>query len=48
VTRTRSVSTTDPDRVIVWLGAAGATDLTRKDAEELAAPLLRAVRQLGG
>jgi len=42
------VSTTDPDKVTVWLGAAGATDLTRKDAEELAALLLRAVRQLGG
>jgi hypothetical protein len=42
------VSTTDPDRVTVWLGAAGATDLTRRDAEDLAALLLRAVRQLGG
>jgi hypothetical protein len=42
------VSTTDPDKVTVWLGAAGATDLSRKQAEELAALLLRAVRQLGG
>jgi hypothetical protein len=42
------VSTTDPDKVTVWLGTAGATDLTRADAEELAALLLRAVRQLGG
>jgi hypothetical protein len=42
------VSTTDPDRVTVWLGAAGATDLSRAVAEELAALLLRAVRQLGG
>jgi hypothetical protein len=31
------VSTTDPDRVTVWLGAAGATDPTRKDAEVLTA-----------
>ncbi len=43
-----TVGTTDPDKVTVWLGAAGATDLTRRDAEELAALLLRAVRQLGG
>jgi hypothetical protein len=42
------VSTTGPDKVTVWLGAAGATDLTRRDAEELAALLLRAVRELGG
>ncbi len=32
-----TVSTTDPDKVTVWLGATGATDLTRPDAEELAA-----------
>jgi hypothetical protein len=43
-----TVSTTDPDKVTVWLGVAGATDLTRKQAEELAALLLRAVRELGG
>ncbi len=43
-----TVSTTDPDKVTVWLGATGATDPTRPDAEELAALLLRAVRQLGG
>jgi hypothetical protein len=42
------VSTTDPDKVTLWLGAAGATDLTRRDAEELAALLLRGVRELGG
>ncbi len=38
----------DPDEVTVWLGASRATDLTRKQAEGLAALLLRAVRQLGG
>jgi hypothetical protein len=43
-----TVSTTDPDKVTVWLGAAGATDLSRRQAEELAALLLRAVRQFGG
>jgi hypothetical protein len=43
-----AISTTDPDKVTVWLGVAGATDLTRKQAEELAALLLRAVRELGG
>ena len=42
-----TVSTTDPDKVTAWLGAAGATGLTRRDAEELAA-LRCAVRQLGG
>jgi hypothetical protein len=30
------------------MGASGATDLTREAAEELAALLVRAVRQLGG
>jgi hypothetical protein len=29
-----TVSTTDPDKVTVWLGATGATDRTRRDAEE--------------
>jgi hypothetical protein len=33
-----TVSTTDPDKVTVWLGAAGETDLTRREAEEFAAP----------
>jgi hypothetical protein len=38
----------DPDKVTVWLGASGETDLTRREAEELAALLLRAVQELGG
>jgi hypothetical protein len=42
------VSTNDPDLVSVWMGASGATDLTREAAEELAALLMRAVRELGG
>ena len=42
------VSTNDPDKVTVWMGAAGATDLTRAAAEDLAAMLMRAVRELGG
>jgi hypothetical protein len=42
------VSTNDPDLVTVWMGASGATDLTREAAEELAALLMRAVRELGG
>jgi hypothetical protein len=42
------VSTTDPDKVTVWLGAAGETDLTRTGAEEFAALLLRAVREIDG
>jgi hypothetical protein len=41
-----TVSTTDPDKVTVWLGAAGETDLTRRKAEEFAALLLRAVREI--
>jgi hypothetical protein len=45
-----SVSTIpgDLDEITVWLGAVRATDLTRRDAQELAALLVRAVRQLGG
>jgi hypothetical protein len=43
-----TVTTTDPDRITIWLGLAGATDLTREAAEELAALLMRAVRELGG
>jgi hypothetical protein len=43
-----TVTTTDPDRLTVWLGLAGATDLTREAAGELAALLMRAVRELGG
>ncbi len=43
-----TVTTTDPDRITVWLGPAGATDLTREAAEELAGLLMRAVRELGG
>jgi hypothetical protein len=42
------VSTNDPDMVTVWMGASGATDLTREAAEDLAVLLIRAVRQLGG
>ena len=42
------VSTNDPDKVTVWMGAAGATDLSREAADELAALLMRAVRELGG
>jgi hypothetical protein len=42
------ISTTDPALVTLWLGASGATDLTREATEELAAQLLRAVRELGG
>jgi hypothetical protein len=42
------VSTNDPDMVTVWIGTAGATDLTREAAEDLAALLMRAVRELGG
>jgi hypothetical protein len=38
------VSTNDPDMVTVWMGASGATDLTREAAEDLAALLMRAVR----
>jgi hypothetical protein len=43
-----TVTTTDPDRITVWLGLAGATDLTREAVGELAALLMRAVRELGG
>jgi hypothetical protein len=47
VTRTEViVSTNDPDKVTVWMGASGATDLTQEAAEDLAALLMRAVRQL--
>jgi hypothetical protein len=42
------VSTNDPDLVIVWMGPSGATDLIREAAEDLAALLMRAVRELGG
>jgi hypothetical protein len=42
------VSTNGSDKVTVWMGASGATDLTREAAEDLAALLLRAVRELGG
>jgi hypothetical protein len=42
------VSTNDPDKITVWMGASGATDLTREAAEDLAALLMRAVRELGG
>ncbi|HEY2957082.1 MAG TPA: hypothetical protein VGM21_02575 [Actinomycetota bacterium] len=42
------MSTNDPDMVTVWIGTAGATDLTREAAEDLAALLMRAVRELGG
>jgi hypothetical protein len=38
------VSTNDPDMVTVWMGASGATDLTREAAEDLAALLMRVVR----
>jgi hypothetical protein len=49
VTRTEViVSTNDPDKVTVWMGASGATDLTQEAAEDLAALLMRAVRQLQG
>jgi hypothetical protein len=42
------VSTNDPDKITVWMGASGASDLTREAAEDLAALLMRAVRELGG
>jgi hypothetical protein len=41
------VTTTDPDKVTLWL-ASGETDLTREAAQDLAALLMRAVRELGG
>jgi hypothetical protein len=42
------VSTNDPDLVTVWMGASGATDLTRETAGDLVTLLMRAVRELGG